>query len=63
MDREMHRIILKVQGSIDDNVDPKIPRHGKRLLGMHKCIQGRLRKRLYARRSSDPLHLKEVKKA
>jgi hypothetical protein len=43
MDREMHGIISKAQGSIDDSDDTKIPRHGRGILGMHKRIQGRLR--------------------
>jgi hypothetical protein len=63
MDREVRGSISKAQGVVDDNVDTKSPRHGQGILGMHRCIQGRLRQSLDARWSSDRLHLKEIKKA
>jgi hypothetical protein len=63
MDREMHGSISKAQGVVDDNIDTKIPRHGQGILGMHRRIQGRFRQSIDARRSSDRLHLKEIKKA
>jgi hypothetical protein len=43
LDQEMRRIISKAQGDVDDNVDTKSPQHGRGILGMHGCIQGRLR--------------------
>jgi hypothetical protein len=63
MDREMRGIISKSQGVIGDNVDTKIPRHGQGILGMNGCAQGSFRRSIDARRSSDHLHLKEIKKA
>jgi hypothetical protein len=41
----------------------KVPDMGRGLLGMHRCIQGRIRWSLDERRSSDRLHLKEFKKS
>jgi hypothetical protein len=55
--------ISKAQGDIDDNTDTKIPQHGPGILGMHGCIQERSRWSIDARRSSDRLDLKEIKKA
>ena len=55
--------ISKAQRVFDDNADTKIPWHGRRLLGVQWCIQGRLRHNIDARQSNDDLHLKETKKA
>jgi hypothetical protein len=63
MDQEVHRSILKVHWDVEDNVDTRSPRHGKGFPGMHIRIQGRFRRSIDARRSSDRLHLKEIKKA
>jgi hypothetical protein len=62
MERGVRRSISKAQGVVDDNADTKSPRHGPRILGMHRRIQGRFRQSIDARRSSDHLHLKEIKK-
>jgi hypothetical protein len=63
MEREMHGRISKSQGVVDNNVDTESPRHGQGFLGMHRHIQGGFRQSIDARRSSDRLHLKEIKKA
>jgi hypothetical protein len=63
MDRKMCGSISKAQGVVDDNSDTEIPRHGQGFLSIHRCIQGRFRWSLDARRSSDRLHLQEIKKA
>jgi hypothetical protein len=58
----MCRRISKYQRVVDDNTDIEVPRHGKGILGMHRCIQGRLRWDFDARRLSDHLHFKELRK-
>jgi len=63
MDQEMHRTISKAQGVVDKNVNTEILQHGQGIIGMHQCIQGRLRRSFDARRSIDRLDLKEIKKA
>jgi hypothetical protein len=49
MGREMRGIISKAQGFLDDNTDTKTPQHGQAFIGMHRCIQERLRQNLDAR--------------
>jgi hypothetical protein len=55
--------ISEAQGVVDKNTDTKGPEHGCRLLGMHRCIQGRLRRSLDVGRTSDHLHFEEMEKA
>jgi hypothetical protein len=55
--------ISEAQGVVDNNTDTKGPRHGCRLLGMHICIQGRIRRSLDAGQTSDRLHFEEIEKA
>jgi hypothetical protein len=63
LNQEMCGSISKAQGVVDDKADTKSPQHGRGIIGMHRRIQGRLGWSLDARRSSDHLHLKEIKKA
>jgi hypothetical protein len=59
----MHGRILKAQRVVNNNTNTKGPRHGKIIIGMHRCIQRRFRRIFDARRSSDNLHFKEIQKA
>ena len=63
MDWEMCGRISKAQVIVDHIVDTKIPLHGQGILGMHRRIQGRFRRILDARQTSDCLHFEEIEKA
>jgi len=63
MDQEVHRSILKAHWDVDDNSDTKSPWLGQGFLIMQRRVQGRFRQSIYARCSSDHLHVKEIKKA
>jgi hypothetical protein len=54
---------FKAQIIVNNNSDTKGYEHGKRIVGMHRCIQGRFRKMFYARWLSDLLHFNEIEKA
>jgi hypothetical protein len=56
-------IILKAHWAVDDNVDTEIPDMDRDLLVCIDASKEGLGRSIDARRSSDRLHLKEIKKA